>query len=467
MKAPLYNRLINYSKENLTFHMPGHKFGVGADLNKIDITKLDNTEAIGMDNLYEAEGIIAGAMELMATFYGSQKSIFLTNGSTAGILTSIMATCKEGDKLIVARNAHYSVWSALVLVGIYPIYINPETISSGILGQIKKETIERAIVENPDAKGVIIVSPTYEGIVSDITGIAEVVHQYDKILIVDEAHGAHFVLENGFPRSAVNQGADLVINSMHKTLPALTQSALLHICSNRVSYEDVITNLRMIQTSSPSYAMMGVMDYVRDYIIKNKDIINESYIKKLKQIRKELSEKLKYLSLIEYQSQYYDISKVIISTQSTNINGYELANILYREYNITIEAALEEYIIVMTTMADNGSSLSIMKKALIEIDESLKYSVECEQVVEEIMIDQISTAHNPRKVFYSHKEWLDIEKCIHKVVSKNIILYPPGIPIVAIGETINEENKALIVKHIDKLQGVKRINNQLLIQVVR
>ena len=125
-------------------------------------------------------------------------------------------------------------------------------------------------------------SPTYEGIVSDITGIAEVVHEYDKILIVDEAHGAHFVLENGFPRSAVNQGADLVINSMHKTLPALTQSALLHICSNRVSYEDVITNLRMIQTSSPSYAMMGVMDYVRDYIIKNKDIINESYIKKLK-----------------------------------------------------------------------------------------------------------------------------------------------------------------------------------------
>ena len=177
MKAPLYSKLINYSEENLAFHMPGHKFGMGADLNKIDITKLDNTEAMEMDNLYEAEGIIAEAMELMATFYGSQKSIFLTNGSTAGILTSIMSTCKEGDKLIVARNAHHSVWSALVLGGIYPVYINPQMINSGILGQMKKETIEQAIIENPDAKGVMIVSPTYEGIVSDIAGIAEVVHK--------------------------------------------------------------------------------------------------------------------------------------------------------------------------------------------------------------------------------------------------------------------------------------------------
>lgn len=467
MKAPLYSKLINYSEENLAFHMPGHKFGVGADLNKIDITKLDNTEAMGMDNLYEAEGIIAEAMELMATFYGSQKSIFLTNGSTAGILTSIMSTCKEGEKLIVARNAHHSVWSALVLGGIYPVYINPQMINSGILGQMKKETIEQAIIENPDAKGVMIVSPTYEGIVSDIAGIAEVVHKYDKILIVDEAHGAHFILKNGFPKSAISQGADLVINSMHKTLPTLTQSALLHICSNRVSYEEVITNLRMIQTSSPSYAMMGIMDYVRDYIIKNKDVINESYIKKLKQVRKELSEELKHLSLIGYQSQYYDISKVIISTQHANINGYQLADILYREYNITIEAALEEYIIIMTTMADNESSLSIMKKALVEIDERLTVPEECGKVTGQVIEDKISKAYNPRKVFYSDKEWLDIERCINKIVSKNIMLYPPGIPIVAIGETINEENKALIIKHIDKLQGIKRINNQLLIQVVR
>ena len=468
MKAPLYNRLINYSKENLAFHMPGHKFGVGADLNKIDITKLDNTEAIGMDNLYEAEGIIAQAMELMAAFYGSQKSVFLTNGSTAGILTSIMAICKEGDKLIVARNSHHSVWSALVLVGIYPIYVNPEVIGSDILGQIKKETIEKAIVENPDAKGVIIVSPTYEGIVSDITGIAEIVHQYNKILIVDEAHGAHFVLENGFPRSAVIQGADLVINSMHKTLPALTQSALLHICSNRVSYEDIITNLRMIQTSSPSYAMMGIMDYVRDYIIKNKDIINETYISKLKQIRKELSEELKHLSLIEYQSQYYDISKVIISTQNTNINGYELVDILYREYNITIEAALEKYIIVITTMADNESTLSIMKKALVEIDRKIDYR-ESRSIYNVNLLTsfEITIGKKTRDIYYSSNEWIAVNKCIGRIAAKNVMIYPPGIPIICIGEEIREEQIKIINKDYHKIQGVKINSEYIALNVMR
>lgn len=466
MTAPLYNKLINYSEENLAFHMPGHKFGIGAGLSQINMAKLDNTEAVGMDNLYEAEGIIEDAMELMMEFYGSKKSIFLTNGSTAGILTSIMTICKEGDKLIVARNSHHSVWSALVLVGIYPVYVNPEVIGSGILGQIKKETIERAIVENPDAKGVIIVSPTYEGIVSDITSIAEVVHQYNKTLIVDEAHGAHFVLKNGFPSSAVNQGADLVINSMHKTLPALTQSALLHICSDRVSYEEVITSLRMIQTSSPSYIMMGIMDYVRDYIINNIDRINERYIKSLKQIRKRLIDELNYLDVIEYQSEYYDMSKIVISTQKTNINGYELADILYKEYSITIEAALEGYIIIMTTMADDASSLSTMQKALTEIDKKLKGS-EQQETSRVLSIAEISTGEDPRKVFYGHKEWLDIEESMNKVVSKNIMLYPPGIPIVAIGEKINEENKALIIKHIDKLQGIKRLDNKLLIEVIQ
>ena len=253
---------------------------------------------------------------------------------------------------------------------------------------------------------------------------------------------------------------------MHKTLPALTQSALLHICSDRVSYEEVITSLRMIQTSSPSYIMMGIMDYVRDYIINNIDRINERYIKSLKQIRKRLIDELNYLDVIEYQSEYYDMSKIVISTQKTNINGYELADILYKEYSIIIEAALEGYIIIMTTMADDASSLSTMQKALTEIDKKLKGS-EQQETSRVLSIAEISTGEDPRKVFYGHKEWLDIEESMNKVVSKNIMLYPPGIPIVAIGEKINEENKALIIKHIDKLQGIKRLDNKLLIEVIQ
>ena len=376
MKAPLYNKLIEYSESKLAFHMPGHKFGSIAGLDQINMAKLDNTEAVGMDNLYEADGVIKQAMILMAEFYGSKESIFLTNGSTTGIIASILATCKEGDQLIVARNAHHSVWSALVLAGVCPIYISPEYLEhEDMLGQMTAHTVEEAFKQYPNAKGVIIVSPTYEGVVSDIEAIAEVTHQYDKVLIVDEAHGAHFVLENGFPISSVRLGADLVINSMHKTLPALTQSALLHICSERISYESIIEALRMVQTSSPSYVMMGLMDYIRDYMIHNKEEIKASYIESLIEVRKNLANNLSVLKLIEFMPKRYDISKVIISTIDANVSGYQLADFLNEEFNITVEAALDNYIILMTTMADKRESLLRLQEALLKIDSRLKIQV--------------------------------------------------------------------------------------------
>lgn len=466
MAAPLYNKLIKYSKENIPFHMPGHKFGTVASFDQIDMSMLDNTEALGMDNLYEAKGVIKEAMELMAQFYGTDKTIFLTNGSTAGILTSIMATCRQGDQFIVARNAHHSVWSALVLAGVSPIYINTEYLQSSILGEMKKETVEKALKEYPNAKGIIIVSPTYEGIVSNIAEIAEVVHNYNKVLIVDEAHGAHFVLGESFPQSAVEEGADIVINSTHKTLPALTQSALLHICSNRVSYEQIITNLRMIQTSSPSYVMMGLMDYVRQYIEDNRKNIYDLYISPLKQLRNTLSNKLIKLKLLEYLPGRYDISKIIILTDGANIDGYQLSDLLYERYKITIEAALEDYVIIMTTMADTKESLRLLERALIEIDTELEI-IELEKETQRVQVEEISYGNNPRDIFYREKEWLSIEKCLQRIVSKNIMLYPPGIPIVAIGETISEEKLKLILRYKDKLQGVKREDNQLLIEVIR
>ncbi|MBS5800788.1 MAG: aminotransferase class I/II-fold pyridoxal phosphate-dependent enzyme, partial [Clostridiales bacterium] len=253
MKTPLYNALIEYSKHKKPFHMPGHKLGTFGDMKQLDFTALDVTEANGLDNLYEAEGIIKEAMQEMSRFYGAQSTTFLTNGSTAGILASLMTICKPGDKVLIARNCHHSVWHALILIGAVPIYIQPEYNEDfGLMGVIAKETISQALDLYPEVKGAIIVSPTYEGIVSDVKGIAEVLHEQDKVLIVDEAHGAHFVVNEAFPESSVLQGADLVIQSMHKTLPTLTQSALLHRGTNKINEDELIKNLRLVQTSSPS-----------------------------------------------------------------------------------------------------------------------------------------------------------------------------------------------------------------------
>lgn len=467
MSAPLFDTLIEYSKTKLAFHMPGHKFGSIADLDKVNMTSLDNTEALGMDNLYESKGIIKEAMQLMAEFYGAKNTIFLTNGSTSGIIASILSTCKEGDQLIVARNAHHSVWSALVLAGVSPIYVTPKYIDSeDMLGSIDEETIENAFREYPNAKGVLIVSPTYEGVVSDIEAIAKVTHKHGGILIVDEAHGAHFVLGEIFPVSSVKLGADLVINSMHKTLPTLTQSALLHICSDRVKDESVISALRMVQTSSPSYVMMGIMDYIRSYIEKYRTEIRCNYISELIRFRKDLTTQLRALELVVFKQEKYDMSKVIISTQHTHISGYELEEMLNKNFNITIEAALDHYIILMTTLADQKNSLDRLKEALLKIDEMLKKDVK-RRGMNSYRKQKITLGTNPRKIFYSNHEKIPIKEGLNRVCTKNIMLYPPGIPIMAIGETIMNEDIAYINRFKDKLQGIQLVNDEVFVEVTK
>jgi len=465
VNAPLYNELIAYSHSKLAFHMPGHKFGSIADLNKLNLPCLDNTEAIGMDNLYEAEGIIKEAMMLMTNFYGARETLFLTNGSTAGILASILSVCKQGDQLIVARNAHHSVWSGLVLAGVTPIYVSPEYYEEDdVLGEIRVESIFDAIKQYPNAKGVLIVSPTYEGIVSDIRGIANIVHENNMVLIVDEAHGAHFVLGEEYPVSSIKQGADLVINSMHKTLPALTQSALLHICSECVRYEDVVESLRMIQTSSPSYMMMGLMDYIRCYILEYKHLIKKQYTDVLLSMRIRLKSELKKLRLVERHYSVYDISKIIISTKYTSMSGYELADVLNKEFNIVVEAALDTYIILMTTMADQKDTLTRLEQALILIDNNIQ-DIHPRLVINDFMNYEISIGKNPREIYYSDREWIQLELAVGRVASKNIMLYPPGIPIVCIGERINENHQEIIKRFKDKVQGAKLIENKLWVEV--
>ena len=466
MNTPLYNKLLEYSESKLAFHMPGHKFGMAGEIKNLNLVGLDNTEAQGMDNLYEADGIIKEAMKLMADFYGSKETIFLTNGSTSGIIASILSTCKEGEEIIIARNAHHSVWNALILGGITPIYVSPEHIEEqDMLGTINAEIIKKALMEYPNARGVLVVSPTYEGVVSNIKEIAEIVHQFNKVLIVDEAHGAHFILSEDFPLSSIHQGADLVINSMHKTLPALTQSGLLHICSERIKYEDVIENLRMIQTSSPSYMMMGLMDYIRNYIIEHKQQIQIAYVDELIECRKMLATHLKVLKLFEIDKKKYDNSKIIISTLNANITGYSLAEILDKRYNIAIEAALETYIILMTTMADNRKNMGVLRRALEEIDRDLEWS-KSRGHMNNLFLNEIAEGISPRTIHYSNKVWMKGAEIVGRKSAKNIMLYPPGIPLVCIGEVINERHMNLIERFKDKIQGIKLVNNEVLICII-
>lgn len=495
MNAPLYTALINYGGTKAAFHMPGHKLGKTKMLKDIEPLKIDNTEAMGLDHLYHANGVIQEAMELMAHFYKARDTFFLTNGATAGILASILSTVKEGEKIIVSRNCHHSMWNALILSGAKPIYIKPTLLKHSyieedtILGAVQKEDIKEALDKHPDAKAVMIVSPTYEGVISDIKEIAKEVHKAGKILIVDEAHGAHFCLE-GFPKSSIELGADIVINSMHKTLPTLTQSALLHIGSDRVDKKNILSALEMIQTSSPSYMMMGIMDYVRSYIEENQHIIKKEYTQPLLNLRKELKglRKLKLVDInneadkVDKIEQGYDISKIVLSTLQTCITGYELADRLYQDYDIGIEAAFNNHVILITSFSDTPEEFHKLKEALFAIDQEIQYNKDktfeynknnqLDNKDKNILKSPINDTYNsisegipPRTIYYAKKEWTNLELSIGKVFARSVMLYPPGIPIGAIGERIDDQMIKNIKNLKDKLIGIRQDNGEIEVYV--
>ncbi|ONI38313.1 hypothetical protein AN639_07915 [Candidatus Epulonipiscium fishelsonii] len=462
MKTPLYSKLIEYSRQNISFHMPGHKFDKTDIFKDINLFNLDATEITGLDNLYEAEAVIKDAMDLMASFYGAKETVFLTNGSTAGILASLMTVCNPNDKILVARNCHYSVWNALVLIGAIPIYITPNYYNEYLIGEIDTRSVATALEKHPDVVGLIMVSPTYEGIVSDITQISKLME--NKIFIVDEAHGAHFNIHPIFPTSSIALGADIVIHSMHKTLPVLTQGALLHICSNKINSSNLIKNLRLIQTSSPSYLLMANMDYIRNYIQQNKTQIENSYILPLKQLMFKLKS-LKNLSILDENISKHDISKIIIFTNTTNLTGYELGKILEIKYKIGIEMATQSYILLISTISDTKESLDILEKILFEIDihcESTLYSPVTFKYKSELYLP----ASSPRQIYYSDKYWQDIDLAEDNICAQNIMLYPPGIPLVCLGEIIDKQIIEFIKAHREYLKGIKFENEKIKILVV-
>ena len=236
----LYAKLIEYGQSDFyPYHMPGHKRCEVGEGPLSGVSQIDITEIEGFDNLHHSEGVLKEAQHKASKLYGSKKAYYLVNGSTCGILAAISAATRKGDKVIVARNSHKAVYNALYLNELKPTYIFPRITRFGLQGQITVEDVQQAIEQTPDAKAVIITSPTYDGITSDVCAIAKIVHEKNMILIVDSAHGAHFGFGYGMPQNVIKQGADIAIESVHKTLPAYTQTALLHLCSDRVEAQKI------------------------------------------------------------------------------------------------------------------------------------------------------------------------------------------------------------------------------------
>lgn len=480
----LLERLTEYAgSDAYPFHMPGHKRreipdgipGGFPDPYGIDITEID-----GFDNLHHAEGILKDAMDEAAAIYGADRSWYLVNGSTCGILSAVFATTENGGKILTARNCHKAVYHAICLNRLEAEYLYPEEITEfGINGGIRAEDVRKALEKDAmrcagnsgDVRGkitkiqaVLITSPTYEGVVSDIRAIADAAHEYGIPLIVDEAHGAHLEFADqchSFPKSALKYGADLVIQSLHKTLPSFTQTAILHVKGKLVDQDRVSRYLSMFQTSSPSYLFMAGMERCIRYM--DGDGRNEMvrYEERLEHFMKRM-EGLQVLEILDREicGKYrtvvgWDPSKIVVSTmRAEDFHGEELAETLRRKYHLEMEMTAPEYVIAMTSLMDTEEGFERLGTALLEIDGALRRRMEPEQQKEKGELKEKERCETPeglesklshpiRRMLICEAMDADTERTafqdtVGKVSAEFVYLYPPGIPIIAPGEVFTD-----------------------------
>ena len=351
-------------------HMPGHKRSKKFMPPELSCD-IDITEIYDFDNLHNSHGILRDTAGLASELYGSLEAFMLINGSTVGILAAIGAHTKRGDRILTDKNCHQSVTNAAELFGLEVIFITPDIDeTTGIPCSITPESVKAVLKDDKSIKLVVLTSPSYEGVVSDVKAIADIIHKAGALLFVDCSHGAHFGFSDGFPKSPVTLGADIVVMSLHKTLPALTQCSLLHICSERADASAVKHLLSILQTSSPSYVLMASIDSCLRLLKSDSKRLFSEYEEKLKAFYD--ITKLQHLHFPAFSSFYdYDVGKIVIVTKNTALNGFELTDTLRNEYNIELERATDDYAIAMTSICDTPEGYNRLADALVKIDLAL------------------------------------------------------------------------------------------------
>ena len=443
----IYERLIDYSNSDYYgFHMPGHKRNMGISSNAAAFP-IDITEIEGFDDLHHAEGILREAQERAARLYGADETHFLVNGSTAGILSSILGVTNKGDKILVARNCHKSVYHAVYMNELNPVYVYPGFDDDmQINTEISAEDIRRALCEEPSARAVVIVSPTYDGVVSDVREIAAAAHEKGIPLIVDEAHGAHFGFHPYFPGNSNKKDADIVIHSVHKTLPSLTQTALLHMNGGRFSREKVRRYLHMLQTSSPSYVLMAGIDSCMDMLERRREEVFCPYVERLKKARERLSV-LERIELAGHKGA--DPSKIILSAYHTSMTGKELYDMFLYKYHLQMEMYAGSYVLAMTSVGDTEEGFERLVRAARGIDAAIeKFPGGTMQEIKGARADfrlprlpgKCTSAELEQKTKAGGEVYaLPWEKSAGYISLEYAYLYPPGIPLIVPGEEITEE----------------------------
>jgi arginine/lysine/ornithine decarboxylase len=432
------------TRPHAPFYTPGHKRGIGisprlTDLIGKDVFRADLTELAELDNLFRPESVILAAQELAAEAFGAEKTWFLVNGSTCGIEAAILATCRMGDKIIMPRNVHSSVISGLILSGAIPIFINPAYNSDlDIAYSVTPEALKAALVKHPDTKVVLIVYPNYYGVCGNLPALVNLTHQYNIPLIVDEAHGAHFHFHPELPTSALSAGADLTVQSIHKTLGAMTQASMLHIKGNRIDIDRINKALQLVQSTSPSFILLASLDAARHQIaIDGKKLLSQT----LELANKAINEINKIPSLSILQSSDFlklDQTRLTVNVSKLGITGF-IAEDLINEMGVTPEFSSLQNLIFIISIGNTESDIQELIRTLFNltqvkplISERQPYKHRTDDIITHFM------CISPREAFFTNSETLPVEKTPERVCAEIICPYPPGIPVLMPGEMITK-----------------------------
>lgn len=462
-QTPIYSALCRYRDEEcLRLHMPGHVGGRGMNDGLRQMAELDVTEIEGMDDFHLPQGIIAASQQLLAKAVGAEESFYLVNGASSGIQALFMSMLNEGEAVLIPRNCHRSFYGGLVLSGAMPVYI-PSRIENelGMELAVDETDIEICLGQYPEVKAVFITSPSYLGTGSDIESIAAAAQKYNKMVLVDEAHGGHFPFHEDYPLPALAQGAAASVNGLHKTWPVLNQGGCLHIHKGFHEKERLRQAVSLLTTTSPSYPLLASMELARMYMEQN----GRQHLEQALQWSRSCQQKINQIKGLRCHNEELkgrsgvkgvDPLKMVITMPGLPLSGYQMGHILRTKYHIQLEMESRHLILAMFSLLHDRSDWERLYLALREIAADYKSDGEKKMHMEPLPVPQVILS--PRKAFQSAKRQVILRDSLNLISGEMVAVYPPGIPCLLPGERITAEildYLHYVIKSGARIQGPK------------